>query len=308
MLVAELKELHPGRGVRRPDVRSWLGENLQRFAGVTPEVSDEDARMALVALLGRHLARFPADLRQLFRVASGIAADQPFLEDRLAAYGKSAERSTRALRRHLRQAEQLIADSLLQEFDTQTGSLESRGWQWVSHDFDLALSDGAVLTLDRVLLALADHQKFVQESFFVAGPWSADDRLEVEALSGARLVVADGSISGRWDLILELPHELKRGQELQIVLRVTLSRARALGPFLALAPLRPSRSVRTSVHFGTPPVADRAWLIEAELPMSVTLSDPSRRLLDLTHPNVSVTFANPRVGLAYGIGWEWPAG
>lgn len=307
-LIRELKELHRGRGVRRPHVGDWLGPGLAGAIHLTPATSDEDARTALVVLLTRMLRPFPQDLTLLFRTASGIADDAPFLEDRLRALEGPLQRGPRALRRHLRQAEQLLADAILQEFGTRNDPNEARGWQWVTQDLELALGEDAVLDFRRTLQALDDHQKYLSESFFISGISGRDGvGIEIEAVDGVELLAVDDSVLGRWDLSLRLPHEARRGQELSTHVRVRLSRARVLNPYLALAPVRPTRHAGVTVHFGTPPVARRAWIIDGIFPVAVTLDDPARRYLDLAaSPDVAVSFANPQIGLAYGIGWQWP--
>lgn len=305
-LLRELKGLHRGRGVRRPDVAGWLGPSLAGFIRLAAGMSDEDARTALVVLLARMLKPFPQDLARLFRAASGISHDAPFLEERLIALEGPLQRSPRALRRHLRQAEQLLADALLQEFGRRDDPNEARGWHWVTQDLELTLGEGAVLELRRTIQALDDHQKYLSESFFVPG-LASNDGIQVEAVAGVELVGVDDGVPSRWDLSLQLPHELRRGQELSTHLRVRFSRARVLNPFLALAPARPTRWASVTVHFGTPPVAQRAWIVDGVFPVAVTLDDPQRHYLDLAaSPEVVASFENPRVGFAYGVGWQWP--
>lgn len=304
-LLRELRDLHRGRGVRRPDVGDWLGPELAGIIHLTPHTSDEDARTALVVLLTRLLRPFPQDLALLFRTASGIAEDAPFLEDRLRGLESPLQRGPRALRRRLRQAEQLLADALLQEFGTRVDPNEARGWQWVTQDMELTLGTDAVVDFRRTLQALDDHQKYFSEEFFIPAVEPHDD-VQVEAVKGVTLLAVDDSVRGRWHLTLEMPRALRRGQELDTHVRVRLSRARALQPFLAIAPARTTRSTGVTIHFGTPPQARRVWIIDAVFPVAVTLDDPSRQYLDLTDTSdVSVSFSNPHLGLAYGVGWEW---
>lgn len=266
--------------------------------------SDEDARTAVVALLGRQLDAFPADLRQLFRAASAISDDQPFLEQRLAALGARLDRGPRAVRRRLRQAEQLLADSLLQELGPR-GGLPARGWQWVCQSMELTLGERAVVDLDRTLLALDDHQKFITESFFLAE--QADgDRIEVVALEGLDLVRLETRRQGLWELTLQLSREVPSGREIRTRLRVTVSRARALSPFLALLPVRPTRRLSTTVHFGTPPAARRAWIQDGVCAPAMARPAIDQVFLDLdADPDVSATFDSPELGVSYGIAWDW---
>jgi hypothetical protein len=305
-LQAELKELHRGRGIRRTRVRSWLGPHLQEILGIGASTSDEDARIALVTLLREHTTRFPSDLRYLFMVASGIAVDGPFLDDRLEIAARELDRGQRVLRRRLRTAEELLADSLNQAHPRGAGPFDDQGWQWDSHDFRLVLRGDAQLTMTRTLRALADHQKFIHESFSIPGELGPRAGLTFDALAGVALVDVERSSPNSWRVTLALPPSLPRGQVLSTKLLVTVPQARALHPFLALAPLRPSRRMHMTVDFGTPPAARECWLINGAIPTDVAAHVPSPDLVDpqLT-PIVSCGFPEPRPGLAYGIGWTW---
>ena len=211
-LRAELKELHRGRGIRRPAVRSWLGPELQGFLGLTATTPDDDARNALVQLIREHTGAFPRDLRYLFLVAAGVLVDHPFLEERLAVAEKALDRSARVLRRRLRTAERLLADSLLQTYSEGTGPFEDKGWQWEEHHFDLVLRDSARLTLNRSLRALADHQKYIHESFVIPGPLAPGTAMSFRARSGFSVLDVDHSSPNSWGVTLELPHTLTREQ------------------------------------------------------------------------------------------------
>lgn len=268
--------------------------------------SDEDARTALVTLIREHTTRFPHDLRYLFLVASGIVVDGPFLDDRLEVASKALDRGPRVLRRRLRTAEELLADSLTQAYPTGAGPFEDQGWQWEAHDFELVLRRDAQLTLTRTLLALADHQKYIHESFSIPGELGPHAELTFTALAGLSILDVDHSSPNSWGVTLELPRALVRGHSLQTKLQVTIPEAGALDPFLALAPLRPSRRATVTVDFGVPSAAATCWVINSAIPTDVVAHVPSKEIVD-THltPVVSREFRDPRPGLAYGIGWSW---
>lgn len=305
-LRAELKELHRGRGVRRTDVRAWLGPQLQEILGIASSTSDDDARQALVELIREQTDVFPRDLKYLFLVGTGIVVDQPFLEGRLAVAEQALDRSSRVLRRRLRTAEQLLADSLSQRYLAHTGPFEDKGWQWEDHQFDLKLRETAQLTLTRTLRALADHQKFIHESFVIPGPLRTGSELAFRAVSGCTVLDVDHSSPSTWGVTLQLPHTLTRGQNLETTLVVTVPDARALHPFAVLAPVRACRSAQITVDFGVPPVADSWWVIDGALPSDVVSFVPGDGRVDaMERPVGSGTFVGPRLGLAYGIGWAW---
>lgn len=302
----ELKELHRGRGIRRADVRTWLGPQLRHILGVHAATTEDDIRVALVHLIREHTARFPHDLRYLFLVASGIVTDHPLLDDRLGVASKALDRSPRVLRRRLRTAEHLLADSLIQTRSDGAGPFEDKGWQWEAHHFDVVLRDSAQLTLKRTLRALADHQKYIHEAFSIPRPLSNGMDLEFTGLAGVSVLDVEHPSSNSWGLTLELPHPLSRGQVLETELRVVVPDVRALSPFVALAPVRPSHRASFRVDFGTQPVAESCWVLEGALPADVVAQVPTKSVFDpRQHPIVTAEFTAPRIGLAYGIGWAW---
>lgn len=306
-LLSELKELHLGRGVRRPDVCTWLGPQLQHLAGITAHMSDVDARSALVSMLSRHLATAPSDLSRIFRVASGITLDEPFLNDRLMTLEAPLQRSVRVLRRRLRLAEELLADSIMHQYAESDSALDDRGWQWDEHDMRLQLRDDATIVLRRTLLVLSDEPSGVHESFVVPNATGVAAQWTVESTEGFADCAVDDSTPGRWDLDLRLPPGLRRGQLHTTTLRVRASVARTLEPYFVLAPLLTVQRLRVAVDFGTPRAASEAWLIRAGMPYSMKLADLTREPLDIAAtPEASISVSHPRPGYVYGIGWRWP--
>lgn len=182
-LLRDLKALHHGRGIRRAKVRSWLGPELADILGVAPHHADADVRVALARLLARHSQPLPRDLRHLFRLGVGLETDLPYLEDRLGEASEQYDRSTRVLRRRLRDAEILVADALLRERAPAGAWWDSQGWQWLGARQALVLRADAVLTLDYDVLALSPHQKHVTFRFTVPG-LRLDEEIECTAVEG----------------------------------------------------------------------------------------------------------------------------
>ena len=305
LLREELKELHRGRGIRRNDVRSWLGPQLQKILGITATTSDEDARTALVALIDDHTRHFPRDLRYLFLVSTGISTDERYLEQRLEVAAKKLDRSVRVLRRHLRDAEEKLADSLAQTYGSSTGPFDDHGWQWETQDFSLVLRDDAKLTVTRTLRALADHQKYVHESFIIPGALEPGAEPTFAALRGFTIVDVDHPSPTRWEVTFQLPQKFCRGQVLEVKFLVVIPNPRAINPFLVVAPLRSCRHICVTVDFGTPSIASTTWVINDAYPIGIEEYIPA----SVENPNLTPVivgeFSAPHIGLAYGVGWTW---
>lgn len=303
-LLVELKGLHRGRGIRRPGVKSWLGERLWDLLALGPNTTDEDARNALVALLVRQTERFPVDLRWLFHAASGISVDRPFLDERLELAAEKLDRGPRMLRRRLREAEQFLADALIQQYAPTPSRYEARGWQWISHDLDAVIGVEAVIVLQRRLQALADNQKFVHDSVVVANPVPEAEEPEFVPLTGIKGITVARPHPGQWDLTLELPRALPRGAELLTGIQVRWPNSRALVPVMAFVPVRPVHSIDVRVQFRDG-VAAQAWVLDGVLPVNALVRPETNPEANLADGVVSASFQQPFLGLTYGVVWRW---
>lgn len=300
----ELKDLHRGRGVRRPAAMTWIGPELQAALGLAPDTPDAEARSALVAFIREHTEKFPRDLRYLFLVATGIAVDAPMLTDRLELAEQSLDRSVRVLRRRLRVAEELLTESIVQSHERRTGPFEDSGWQWVEMEIALRLDTPADMTMTRTLLALEDGQRYIHHGFVIPGMADPAAVVTFEAIQGLTIVDVDHTSPNSWGVTMKLPGTLARGETLETALRVGVPDPRALNPYLAFAPIRPCRRARLSVDFGDSGLAREAWLLDAVYPSDASII-PTTTIDVATNPVVVGEFERPRIGLAYGVGWRW---
>lgn len=303
-LLLDLKALHQGRGIRRPRVRSWLGPQLLALLQATPDNSDAELRVALARLLARHSQPLPRDLRYLFRVAVGLEMDLPLLEGRMIQAAEALDRSSRVLRRRLREAEILVADSLLHNRDGGGNWWDAQGWQWMGVGIHLLLREAAVLTLRQEVLALSAQQKFIHELFTIPG-MAAHEEPTFEAVAGVNILQVDRRGPTRWQLSMELPREMLPGDVLDTTVRIRVPRAAALRPYVVLAPVREYSSAEVEVDFGTASGATSYWVLDGILPSDLTTSGPMPIPLESLPAvgRVQRSFT-PRVGLAYGIAWQ----
>lgn len=306
-LQRDLKALHHGRGVRRPKVSTWIGADLRAIMGVASGCTDAELRSTLIRLLTRSLQSLPKDLRYLFRVAVGLDADLPKLEERLAVASRALDRSGRVLRRRLRDAEALLADALLQERPETGNWWDADGWQWLGIRAHLVLREDAVLILDQEVLALTAQPKFIHQMFTIPG-LTADEEPDFEAVAGVGLVQVERTCPTGWRVSLELPRDMVGGETLETALRIRVPRASALQPYLAIAPVRESSGIVVEVDFGAAPTAASYWMLDAVLPSDLgaagTMGVPADAKPAMGQ--VSASFERPRVGLAYGIAWSRP--
>lgn len=304
-VLRDLKALSRGRGLRRPNVRSWVGPDLLALMGASPRHTDAELRSVLAQLLTRHSQPLPQDQRYLFRVAVGLGADLPMLEGRLAVASQKLDRSVRVLRRRLREAEVLVADSLLHQRGEAVHWWEAQGWQWLGLGARLVLREDAVLTLDQEVLALTAQPKFIHEMFTIPGLTAGEEPL-FEAISGIQIVQVERTGATGWRVSMELPQDLAGGDSVGTTLRIRVPRASALQPYLVLAPVRDYASAVVEVDFGAASAASSYWVLDGVLPSDL---GPARTIVvpPTAKPamgRVSCAFERPRVGLAYGVAWR----
>lgn len=302
-LLEDLKALHHGRGIRRSRVREWLGPALAELLEVAPQHNDAELRAGLARLLLLHTQGLPVDLRTLFRMAAGLDTDLPGLEKRLEVVGAEQDRSVRVLRRRLRAAEELVADSLTRGRPDTTQWWDNEGWVWEAAHFHLTLRADAVLRLEQRVLALSPHNKHVHQMFVVPGI-RPDEELSFEAGAGLTVIQSERVGPTRWLLGLELPRELRAGESLDTVLTVRVPRVTALRPFMVTAPVREVPNARVTIDFGDDPPASACWILDGVVPSD--LGDAGYHPVEEL-PAVGVVsreFVAPRVGLAYGIAWR----
>lgn len=301
-LLRDLKALHHGRGIRRPKVRSWVGPDLMEVLDASAGRTDAELRSSLAQLLTRHSQDLPQDLRHLFQFGLALRSDLPMLEARLELAAKSLDRSVRVVRRRLRDAEAMVADSLLRCRPEAPGWWDAQGWQWLAVGGRLVLRTDAVLTLDQEVLALTAQPAFVHEMFTIPG--LADDEEPVfEAASGVTVVQVERTSRTGWRVSMELPAGLTEGETVPASLRVRVPRVSALQPYLAFAPVRETPSLSVEVDFGD---AMSWWVLDGVLPSDLGPAGTMAMPVDTATGVglVRVAFDRPRVGLAYGIAWR----
>lgn len=305
-LLLDLKALHPGRGVRRPRIRTWLGPELTRVLHPTDTTTDAELASVLITLLLHQTETLPRDMAWLFRLASGITSDLPHLESRLAVAEKRLERSTRVLRRQLRHAERLLADAIHASHAERSDFFAATGWKFVAHGLDLVLREDAVLTIDRTVIALRGSQHHLVDAFHLPGI-RPDEEVEFEGVHGLKVTRVERRSATMWRLSVTLDHKLGTGDSLPTMLRVRVPRARAMAPFFVLAPVREIGEARVTIDFGDPPVAASVWPIDGVMATEVVTGSPLDGVTPepLASPVVAARYTAPKIGFAYGFGWEW---
>lgn len=299
----ELQALQRGRGINRPRLKQWVGPQLQQLISGASDGSEQGEREALVALLADGALALPTDLRYLFLVACGIESDEPMLQQRLAAAGEVLDRNPRSLSRHLRRAEALMAELLLQT-QQETDPYDTGGWATTRLVLDIRMDlprPRAAIT--QVIRATRDHQREFRHTVAVTLPTPAGVAPVVTAVADCRLTRLERLSDRSWVAVLAVP-TTHRGRSHRLSFEVEFPGREYLMPFAAVAPIRPCASLDVRVQFGDPPLTTSVWRVDAVPPPLVTDRARGQRDLVLTDGMASADFTHLRPGYAYGLAWS----
>ena len=299
----ELQALQRGRGINRPRLKQWAGPLLQQLIGGSSDGSEQGQREALVALLSDGALALPTDLRYLFLVACGIESDEPMLQQRLAAAGEVLDRNPRSLSRHLRRAEALMAELLLQT-QQETDPYDTGGWATTRLVLDIRMDlprPRAAIT--QVIRATRENQREFRHTVAVALPTPAEEAPTVKAVSGCRLVQLEPLSNRSWVAHFAVP-SIDRGRSHSVAFETDFPGRGHLLPFAAFAPIRPCASMDVRVGFGTPPFTTSVWRVNAIPPPLITDRPRGRTYISLVDGVATASFTNLRPGYAYGLAWS----
>lgn len=306
LLRAELSTLSKGRGLARSNPRGWIGPVLWRILALDGDASDDICRDRLRGVLVDASDVLPADLRFLFLAALGEQSDLPFLESRLGEAGELLDRGIRALRRHLREAERLVAEHLVERQQAGTDPLDGDAWHWRNQEICLSERPEPGILLGRTVVSLRAGLDTLDEVFTI--PDSAGDgAVSFTAVEGFLGVDVQEQAGNTWLVTLHLA-PMRLGESRWTQLRVGLPRVDMLEPYLLLAPVRRHTGARITVDFGDPSFAARAWILDAVLPTQLAAAREAGQEVDPSNGPVAVAFEGPRPGFVYGLGWDWAAG
>ena len=305
-LRAELSTLCKGRGLARSNPRGWIGPGLQRILDLDAGASDNVYRDRLRGLLVGASDALPADLRFLFLAALGEQSDLPFLEARLEEAGELLDRGVRALRRHLREAERLVAEHLIERHRAGSHPFAEDAWHWRNQEMCLSERPDPGIVLGRTLVSLQAGLDSLVEVFTIPAT-PGEGAVTFTAGEGVLGVDVQGQGGSTWQVTLRVA-PMRLGESRWTQLRVGLPSVDVLKPYLALAPVRRHTGARVTVDFGSPPFATTAWVLDAVLPTQLGAPRGGAEVVNLSNGPVSVPFEGPRPGFVYGLGWEWAPG
>lgn len=299
VLLGELKALHRGLGIWRPDLGAVLGPRIVAALGLDP--ASPQMRSELVGHLTRLASDLPNGPREAFLAGSGITSRSRLLSERLSEIQNDLDRGGRTLRRRLAEAESLIAQRLAA--DLAGGFLTvgtSPGW------IIRRMESIARLDLDQPVVSSVRELLVTRPLTEVVGTFSvpaeaAPERGEIRVASigdTPRASLERLSLSS-WSYRIPLDRTLVPGAEFTYGISLTFPSIECVQPYLLTIPTALCRYFKASALLADTPT--KLWRLEGISPMAI--GDP--RPADDVEPTKKIVaeFTDLIPGFAYGIRW-----
>jgi hypothetical protein len=316
-VVEELRLLPRGRGVLSDDIGERLGPRLRELLGVESRDDPGVVRRKVAVRLTLLADRLPEDLGHAVRaaLALGDEATDRFLKDRVERLAAGIQRDPRTAKRRVDEGLRRLAEMLVQAAEPPAAGnpFAPDGW-YIKTLNSLLLLDREppkllerrriVATrpgLDEILISLSAPPPAVNGNG--AGP----SPVRLDVLQGG-VLAEEASTGSHYRASLRLPRPLDAGEEHELTVVFTSRPLRELRPYYTLTPFRPCESFDVTVRFDRTDPPSAVWRLDGLPPRVVTEYDPGGSGLAVDPiGEVSVSFADLRPGLAYGLGWISPA-
>lgn len=314
-LVAELKTLRKGRGMGAPALGERIGPALREVCGLGGEADGALLRASVARRLRELAENLPTDLRICVVAAFGLDrdVDLPFYQDRVRWAAEQLRRDDRTVRRRIDQGIAQLAElALVPGSDGSGGHDDGGGWRTESLR--------AVLSLDRATPELIEFRRVAAErdglseldlSWSMTAepgssrvPLSTED-LPVEVLYGGTLVGRQLEAADRVGLALRLATPLRRGEVVEVALRIRAPRDREMRPHYVCTPLHRCDHFELRVRFPADSPPDYVWKLDGVLQGDIEDRVAPRPLVDVDPAGeAKVEFHNLKPSRSYGIRWE----
>ena len=310
-LIRDLAALRRGRGVRRPNPRSWIGARLTKVLTdcVGSMETAEDLRRALIDELWAATAELPKDLASAYLAANAITATEaPLLQERLDLISVQHDRHPRTVRRRLAEADALIAAALARRVELRAAedAIIRRGWELDSFAVELRLDlPRPVHRTRRTSRVTTDSLREFTDVFGLTP--TGEGSIRIEALDGCTLIESKQVSESLWRTRFALPRQLTEGETHTVGISIEVPSAAAVEPFMIMIPVRPCREFRCRVIIGDSG-AHSFECIDGLPPLAVQDSGPIGIPMTPVANVVEVGFPDLTCGLAYGLRWSVPGG
>jgi hypothetical protein len=311
-VIAELKEIRRGRGLRADDIHIRVGDCLRMACGITRMDDPPLIRRKLVLRLTRLSAKLPSDLKLAATVALGLhnQVDGEFLDQRIAWLANTFDRDPRTARRRIDSAFRLLAELL---YDTGTrdrkaDSYSADGWYVESLKAILRMDlDPPTLTEERRIVAQVDDldELILPVSALRTPEIPEDEGLRAEIGYGGEIVEAQRISSGHSRFILRLPKPLAMGQHHDYSIQFKSYSRDHMRPYYVFTPLRRCEEFTIRARFDSRRAPRLVWRINGLPARAFEDFTPGADQLTVDRVgDITLEFHDLQQGLSYGLQWQ----
>ncbi|HZN19303.1 MAG TPA: hypothetical protein VFB84_14170 [Micromonosporaceae bacterium] len=312
-VAAEIRLLRKGRGINAPSIEARLGPHLRELVAGATGPDDGDCRRSLATEINNCAAGLAEDMRTAITASLGLSAETrqiPQLKDRIAWLSAQLGHGYRTALRRIDLAERLLAEEIAHELRRRRGQAAGAPQGWYLEELR------TVLRLDtatpeshehRRIVATCDDLREVMAWLDVPrAPGDPRPLLDAEVIYGGRLVRREQPLSGRFQLMIQLPAPLRTGDEHEYGMILRIPEDRTMLPRYVFTPETQCNLFSLRVRFPPGRTPRWVWRVTGETVRMFEAARPGRDLLALDEAGeVQVRFPNPTMYLGYGIQWEW---
>lgn len=307
---AEIRSVRKGRGLQASDLGSRLGPLLRELAGPGEDAAAH--RLALIAEVSRLTARLVDDQRMAIEASLALSAEtiqQPHFQERVEWLAARIKRDYRTALRRIDATEGRLGEEIATELRRRRALTPAGPEGWYIEELRTLLrldSDVMVSEEDRRIVSTSESLTEVRAWFDLpefAGQAAAD--VQVELRYGGRRLVVDQPSRNHFQLTVQLPQPLERGQAHEYGLMVRMPREMMRSPHYLVSPECRCDKFELKIRFN--PERSPGWIrrVDGETVRTFQKALPVGDLLVADRAGeVQQEFRNLTRYLGYGIQWQ----
>ncbi len=310
-LAAELRHLRKGRAMRHPHLPQRLGPQIRLAFDIGEHDNVGVIRRKVSERIRELLRNEVIEIKTAALAALGLhpRANQRLLNQRETWLASEFTYDVRTARRRVSAALAHLVDALVEQEQAGHGPEPPRD------DGFTVRAMRAVLYLDRPAIELRELRSVVVSTqrldaivCRITVPRTARSgshhEVDTRVLGGGRIVHTDRPFPEHFSYHLELPCTLHHGDRHEYGLAHTLPVGQPMRPHYVFQPLVPCEAFDVTVHFDPSARPTLVWLLNGVPPRQLDDDRPGPDLLTLPpSARISLSFADLRQGLGYGLGW-----
>jgi hypothetical protein len=310
-LLAELKDLRRGFGIRSTDLHKRVGPMLRELCGIEPDAGAPEIRAKLIRAISALTELTAEDFRV---VELALGAHRPPLLQLLGVRTEQIEHelalSKRTARRRIDRAFEALTDEMLAARAAATKSRPDpeSGWRVAKLRARLRLDTPAPEVVEtRTIEATRDGLRTIVARMSLpkrdASDGHTEAHLSADLEEGARIIDQEET-EGHFRYVLELPRKLANGERHDYTIKYSVPPSQVIRTHYAFVPMVACEEFTVRARFDPANLPAVVWRLD-RLPPVVMANHLAPGLpLELDGAcEVALTFRNMDQGFGYGVAW-----